>query len=184
MSKPFLCHDFKSPRTDMSRRLPGTMKVVPLLFYGVLFISAYFGVRDVLDLKAAEREKQSSIAAKAETDATKAKVEEDRKVIETDQFRGEAIAKWVEGTRSLQPATVGISRSVPPEVSINELTFERSAELPAQVSLTLRMTNGGPSELSKIEEVLRRLRYRSHSPQQQHQGDLLEYHSMLVWQDQ
>ena len=61
MSKPFICHDFKSPRTDMSRRLPGTMKVVPLLFYGVLSLTAYFGVRDVLDLKSAEREKQASI---------------------------------------------------------------------------------------------------------------------------
>ena len=157
---------------------------MPILFYGVLATTAYFGVRDIMDLKAAEREKQTSIAAKAETDAAKAKIEDERKVIETDQFRGEAIAKWVEGTRSLQPATVGIARAVPPEVNINELSFERSAELPAQVSLTLRMTNGGPAELSKIEDVLRRLRYRSHSPQQQHQGELLEYHSMLVWQDQ
>ncbi len=184
MSKNFLCHDFKSPRTDISRRLPGTMKIVPILFYGVLAMSAYFGIRDITDLKSADAERLASVAKKTEIEAAKTKLDLERIQIETEQFRGEGLAKWVEGTRSLQPATVAIARSVPPEVSINELFFERSADLPAQVSLTLRMTNGGPSDLAKIEDTLRRLRYRSHSPQQQRQGELVEYHSMLVWQDQ
>jgi hypothetical protein len=184
MSAPFLCHDFKTPRTDMSRRLPGTMKVVPLLFYGVIAMSTFSGIRDIMDLKSADKDRLASVAQKAETDAAKAKLEGDKTKIQTDQYRGEGIAKWVEGTRSLQPATVAIARSVPPEVNINDLTLERSPDAPSQISLTLHMTNGGASELAKIEDNLRRLRYLSHSPQQQRQGELMEYRTMLVWQEQ
>ena len=29
----YLCHDFKTPRTDTARRLPDTFRFIPLMFY-------------------------------------------------------------------------------------------------------------------------------------------------------
>ena len=180
----FLCHDFKTPRTDMSRRLPPSMRMVPVMFYLVILATGYFVFKDVTDLNQAERD---LVAAKLEKDdaiAKKAKLDGDKIQMVNERFRAEAVAKWIEGTRVLQPISVAIARAMPPETNITELSLERSPDLPAQVSLLVRMVNGTIAEVAKIDSSLSHLRYRSHSPQQAKQGDQIEYRSMLVWQDQ
>ncbi len=179
----FLCHDFKTPRTDMSRRLPASMRAVPVIFYVVMVISALSMVMDMAALRKAERDLAQSTTRKEEADAAKTRLKGEVSTIETGKYRAEGIAKWVEGTRVMQPISVAVARAMPPETNITELVLERNADMPAQVSMLLRLVNGGATEIEKIQKALERLHYRSHSPQQAKQGDLMEFRSMLVWQD-
>lgn len=179
----FLCHDFKTPRTDMSRRLPSSMRIVPVLFYVVLVTAAGFIVRDVTLLNKAKADLAAANERKDKAVAAKAKLQSEKDELETQKFRAEGIAKWVEGTRVMQPISVAIARSMPPETNITELVLERNSDFPDKVSMLLRLVNGGASEIEKVQKSLERLHYRSHSPQQARQGDLMEFRSMLVWLD-
>jgi len=179
----FLCHDFKTPRTDMSRRLPSTMRMVPVLFYVVLVASTFFIIKDWTDLNKATSDLAQANTRKDDAVAAKTKLMAEKDQIETEKFRSEGIAKWVEGTRVMQPISVAIARSMPPETNITELVLERNADFPAQVSMLLRLFNGGAGEIEKVQKALERLHYRSHSPQQARQGEMMEFRSMLVWQD-
>ena len=179
----FICHDFKTPRTDMSRRLPNSMRIVPVVFYIVLGLCSYIAINDFRGYKIAERETKEATAEKAKLDEAKTKLDSERATIEDQRTRAESYAKWIEGTRILQPITVAVARAMPPETNITELALERSPDLPEQVSLLVRMANGTLAEVSKVEASLNRLHYRSHSPGQAKQGDQVEFRAMLVWQE-
>ena len=179
----YLCHDFKTPRNDMSRRLPGSMRMVPVFFYVVAVATAFFVFNDMSSLRKAEEDRLAALARKEEYAAAKAQLDIEKTTIDADLFRAEAVAKWIEGTRVLQPITVAVARAVPLETNITELNLERSADLPAQVSMLVRLSNSTLAEVAKIESSINRLHYRSHSPSQAKQGDLIEFRSMLVWQD-
>lgn len=179
----FICHDFKTPRTDMSRRLPNSMRMVPAIFYVVLALSAYVAVNDIRGYKVAQLELEQATADKAVLATSQAKLDTDRASLEDQRIRAEAYAKWVEGTRVLQPISVAVARSMPPETNITELSLDRSPDIPEQVSLLVRMTNGTLDEITKIEASLNRLHYKSHSPGQAKQGDQVEFRSMLFWQE-
>ena len=179
----FLCHDFKTPRTDMSRRLPSSMRLVPVMFYLVLVGSTFFIIKDWSDLKRAEQDLAVAANRRDEAVNAKTKLKDEKGNIETEKYRAEGIAKWVEGTRVVQPISVAIARAMPPETNITELDLTRNADFPAQVSMTLRLVNGGATEIEKVQKSLERLHYRSHSPQQLRQGDMMEFRSMLVWMD-
>jgi len=179
----YLCHDFKTPRTDMSRRLPGSMRVVP-----IFFTPSPWPPRSSSSMTCARCSRPSRTAwppsrAKDEYLAAKTTLDSEKTTIDAELFRAEAVAKWVEGTRVLQPITVAIARAVPLETNITELNLERSADLPAQVSMLVRLNNSTLSEVAKIESSVNRLHYRSFSPSQAKQGDLIEFRSMLVWQE-
>ncbi|MDB6137901.1 MAG: hypothetical protein JWO94_973 [Verrucomicrobiaceae bacterium] len=179
----FLCHDFKTPRTDMSRRLPSSMRMVPVIFYIVLAGSVFFLIKDWTDLNKATADVVLANGRKDEAIAAKTKLLAEKDQINTEKFRAEGIAKWVEGTRVMQPISVAVARAMPPETNITELALERNADFPAQVSLLLRLVNGGANEIEKVQKSLERLHYRSHSPQQARQGEMMEFRAMLVWQE-
>jgi hypothetical protein len=112
MSAPFLCHDFKSPRTDNSRRLPSSMRIVPVLFYVVSLFSVYSMIRDYQTMKSSGERK---IAAEANRDSDAAKkttLSTELTDLKSQKDLGEQVAKWVEGTRPLQPISVSIARSI------------------------------------------------------------------------
>lgn len=180
----FICHDFKTPRTDMSRRLPGTMRMVPVIFYVVTLLTGFFLVKDFRDLQDAEKRRLAATQEQAQITAEKTKLDEEKNKIDNELSRAQAVAKWVEGTRVLQPISVAIARAMPPETNITELSLERSADLPAQISMLVRLVNASAAEVPKIESAVNRLHYRTHSGQQAKQGDQVEFRSMLVWQEQ
>ena len=179
----YMCHDFKTPRTDMSRRLPSSMRAVPVMFYLATLFAAYSVFNDYRGYNTAEQQRREAVARKEELGSATDKLAEEKSKIEEERFRAEAVAKWVEGTRVLQPVSVAIARAMPVETNISELSLERSPDLPAQISLLVRMSNGGLSEIAKIESTVGRLHYRVHSPQQSKTGDQIEFRSMLVWQE-
>jgi hypothetical protein len=178
----YLCHDFKSPRTDTSRRLPNSMRLVPIMFYVVICAASGFGVKDFLAARKAGEREAEAIARATTLKAEVESINLEKANIEAQRRKGENIAQWIEGTRIVQPVAVAIARALPLETDITSLVLERNSDLPAQVNLTIQLLNGGIPEFAKIESSISRLNYRLFSPQQDKEGEGVEFRSLLVYQ--
>jgi hypothetical protein len=183
MSASYTCHDFKSPRNDSSRRLPGTMRIVPVLFYVIIvfFISSL--VRSYQVSKDSESRTTVANANRDEHNAKKTELTAKLTDLTTQEKLGSEVAKWVEGTRGLQPIIASIVRAVGEETFISNLMLERSPDVPSQINLSIKLSNAGQPETDKIGQALNTIHYKSHSPSVGRSGDELEYRSMLVWQE-
>jgi hypothetical protein len=179
----FICHDFKTPRNDSSRRLPGTMRIVPVIFYIVTLGSIYSVFRDMRLMKEYDERKAIAGSQRDEQVAAKESLASELVKLTTERAVAEQVAKWVEGTRSLQPVSVAVAEAVGFETFISDLTVERSPDVPSQLNLVARMSNAGQPEIQKIDEGLRKLSYRAHSPNVDRNGDNLEYRTMLIRQE-
>lgn len=180
----FICHDFKTPRNDTSKRLPDSFKAIPCLFYLSLIASAYFMTMDWMAYKQSDMEKKQSEALKVEYEEATKQFAEEKAALDAETAKAEIIAKWVEGARNVQPISVAIARSMPPEVRLSDLTLERSAQVPANLALAVRINGGSATEVGLMETSLSHLQYRSFSPQQTKEGEVIEYRSTLVRQEQ
>lgn len=178
----FLCHDFKTPRTDTSRRLPNSFRAVPVAFYLSLVVGAYFVTMDVISYRGAKQDKTKFDALKAQHEADKKHFEDEKAATDIETARSQEVAKWVEGTRVMQPVAVKIARSMPPEVRLNELLLERNEQLPNQLVLNVKFSGGSVQNVQDIETNVSQLNYRAYSPQQSKEGETIEYRSNLVWQ--
>lgn len=178
----YLCHDFKTPRTDTSRRLPNSFRIVPVVFYLALVAGAYFITMDVIGYRSANREKAKYEQIKAQHEAEKARHDSQSSSTSVETARAQEIAKWVEGTRVMQPICVKIGRSLQAEARLSELLIERNEQLPNQLMLSMKLTGSNIQDVQKIQAGVEQLNYRAYSPSQSKQGDVIDYRSNLVWQ--
>lgn len=179
----YICHDFKTPRNDTSKRLPDSFKAIPVLFYLSLIGAAYFMTMDWIAYKQSEKDKLKAESSKAEfTEATE-RYRAEKALLDAETAKAEILAKWVEGARNVQPISVAIARAMPPEVRLSDLTLERSEQVPTNLALAVRINGGSATEVGLMETSLSRLQYRSQSPQSNKEGEVIEYKSILVRQD-
>ncbi len=178
----FLCHDFKTPRTDTSRRLPNSFRIVPIGFYLAVVVGAYFVTMDVISYRSANRDKAKYAQIKAQHEGEKAKHDEQTSGLNVETARAKEVAKWIEGTRVIQPICVKIGRSITTEARLSELILERNEQLPNQLVMSMKLTGGGVTEVQQIQTNIEQLNYRAYSPQQSKQGEVIDYRSNLVWQ--
>jgi hypothetical protein len=143
---------------------------------------AYFVTMDVIGYRAAERDKASFDEIKAQHESEKAKYEEQTTLLNVETARAQEVAKWIEGTRVMQPICVKIGRSISSDTRLSELLLERNEQLPNQLALSMKLTGGSITEVQHIQTNIEQLNYRAHSPQQSKQGDIIDYKSSLVWQ--
>ncbi|HYF37352.1 MAG TPA: hypothetical protein VD994_18775 [Prosthecobacter sp.] len=179
----YLCHDFKTPRTDTSKRLPESFKAVPVLFYLALLVGTYFMTMDWMAYKRAQTVKAQADTTREEHEKASSKMRAQKEILDAETKKAEAVAKWMEGARNLQPISVAIARAVPPEVTLSNLTLERSDQVPSNLALSVNINGGTAAEVAMIEASLARLQYRSYSPQQSKNGSVIEYRSTLVRQE-
>lgn len=177
-----LCHDFKSPRNDSSKRLPPIFMVVPIMFYFVLLLGSYMSFTSYINYRDAVQQRDEWHQYQSEKDEARARLESEKMEVNQERWKAEKLAQWVEGTRAMQPITVAVSRAISPEISIGELALERSADMPQQISLSVRINNGTLEEVGRIQNAVGNLNYRSYNSQQLKSGDALDFRSMLVWQ--
>ncbi|MEN3944124.1 hypothetical protein WJU23_22670 [Prosthecobacter sp. SYSU 5D2] len=180
----YICHDFKTPRNDTSKRLPNSFKLVPVAFYLALVGGTYFMTMDYMAYKRAQEDKLAAESVKLEHESATQQQMAEKLALDEETARAEDVAKWVEGARNLQPISVAIARAMPPEVRLSDLSIERSDQVPSNLSLTVRINGGSANEVALIESSISRLNYRSYSPQQTKTGDVIEYRSTLVRQEQ
>lgn len=177
----YLCHDFKSPRADASRRLPATFRFVPITFYLALVGTAYFVTMDVLSLRKSDQARLVAEEMLQEKTSAKEKFEADKHAIDVEKAKAEQLAKWVEGTRVMQPICVEAARAVRGEVRIAELSLDRNIQLPAQIDVSLRLTGADSTHVAAVENAFGKLNYRPYSPQQARTKDVIDYRSTLVF---
>lgn len=179
----YLCHDFKTPRTDTSRRLPTSFRAIPVIFYIALIGSAYVMTMDYFSYKRALQTKTEADERKSLSESQRDAFKSEKADLESEATKAEKVAEWMEGARNIQPIAVKIARAVQTETRITQVELERSEQVPANIALTIHL-NGSkvPTELAAIESALGQLLYRSYSPQQTNNGDVVEYHSTLVRQ--
>lgn len=180
----YICHDFKTPRTDTSKRLPNSFKLVPAAFYLALIGGTYFMTMDYMSYKRAQQEKTAAEIVKRDHDSVADQQRAEKMSLDEETAKAEDVARWVEGARNLQPLSVAIARAMPPEVRLTDLTIERSDQVPSNLSLAVRINGGSAVEVGLIESSISRQNYRSYSPQQSKNGDVVEYRSTLVRQEQ
>jgi hypothetical protein len=176
------CHDFKTPRADTSKRLPAIFVFVPITFYIVLLGGAYLSATSYMTYREAVQSRDQWKQYQSEQEDAASKFQSQKAVVEREKWKAEKLAQWVEGTRALQPISVVVARSMPPEISLSELALERSQEIPQQVTLSVKINGGTLEEVGKIQNALGSLNYRAYNSQQLKSGDSLDYRSMLVWQ--
>ena len=179
----YLCHDFKTPRVDTSRRLPPSFRAIPLVFYVALVGCAYVMTMDYFNYKAALRQKTDAEARqKISVEKTEA-LKNEKSNLEAEATKAEKVAQWMEGARNIQPIAVKIARAVQSDTRITQVALERSEQVPANLALTIHLNGTKVStELAAIEASLGQLLYRTYSPQQTKNEDIIEYHSTLVRQ--
>ena len=176
-----ICHDIKTPRADASKRLPGSFAVVPVLFYIALVLGGYFNVTSYLSFRKSAQDRDTWKNFQAEQKKFKETYDAEKGDVMREKNKAEKLAQWIEGTRALQPIGVAIARSLPATVTVGEMAFERSPELPSQIMLTMMINNGSLEELSKIQQGVASQNYRVFNSQQNRNGELLEFHTMLLW---
>lgn len=178
----YVTHDFKTPRLDGSRRLPRTFLLVPALFYLVLAGGSYLSITSYVGYRDSIKSRDTWKEQTTRQDAQRAKVDADIANIRKEKLKAEKLVQWVESTRMLQPISVAISRCIPTEVSLGDMSFERSVELPAQINLSVRINNGSMEEVGRIQNSIQELKYHAYNSQQTKNGDSLDYKTILVWQ--
>ena len=141
----------------------------------------YFITMDVLALRKADRDKLAAAQMREQYMEAKAKLESELHTVDVERLKAQEVAKWVEGTRVMQPICVAAARTIRGEVSIAELALDRSKELPAQIDVSLRLTGADASHVAAVETAFTKLSYRPYSPQQARTGDMIDYRSTLVF---
>lgn len=177
----YLCHDFKTPRTDTARRLPDTFRFIPILFYVAMLGGGYMMTMDYLSYGKAKRDKQEADDRRKALETERDGYNTELSTLETETAKAEVVAKWMEGARNMQPVVVKIARAVQQDTRLGELVLERSEEIPSNISMSLRVTGEKASnELLAIESSISQLQYRTYSPQQTRSEDVIEYRATLV----
>src|SRR5262245_21319506 len=127
-----ICHDFKTPRADASKRLPGIFILVPILFYVILFGGSYICATSYVTYRDAVATRDQWQQCQLEQEEAKAGLETEMTEVTLENWRAQKLAQWVEGTRAMQPISVAVARAMPPEISLAELSLDRAPELPQQ----------------------------------------------------
>src|SRR5207253_651285 len=94
-----LCHDFKTPRPDASKRLPRLFVVVPIMFYVILLGGTYMSVTSYVSYRDALQRRDQWQQYQAGQDEAKAGLESQKAGVDYEKWKAEKLAQWIEGTR-------------------------------------------------------------------------------------
>jgi hypothetical protein len=106
---------------------------------------------------------------------------EEKLKVDVETAKARDVAKWVEGTRVLQPICVEAARAIQGEVKIAEFALDRNVQLPSQIDVSMRLTGADASQIAAVENAFGKLNYRPYSPQQARTQEMIDYRSTLVF---
>lgn len=176
-------HDLKTERQNVSAGLPAAYKLIPAAFYVVATASVFLSLYFYLSKKAyeaTEAEMQIRLAT-AQSDA--ATLTAKQQAIVNEAKRAEAFAKWLEGSRPLQPVTVAIGRSMGKDSTVAELSLSRNPEIPAHTFMQLKVDGGGSSQIETTLDAIYALHYQTYSAQQVKGENTTDFQATLIHTD-
>jgi len=178
-----IIHDLKTERQSVSAGLPSGYKLIPLAFYLVsvasIFLSLYFYLSKKA-YEASEDQMQSRIASARSEEST---LINGQQAIVDEAKKAEVFAKWLEGSRPLQPVTVAIGRSMGKDSTVAELALDRNPEIPAHTFMQLKIDGGGSEQIETTLDAIYALEYQTYSAQQVKGKDSTDFQATLIHGD-
>jgi len=176
-------HDLKTERQNVSAGLPSGYKLVPLAFYLAATASVFLSLYFYLSKKAYE-----ATEAEMQIRISNAKTEEasllsNQQVIVDEAKKAEVFAKWLEGSRPLQPVSVAIGRSMGKDSTVAELSLTRNPEIPAHTFLQLKIDGGGSEQIETTLDAINSLSYLTYSAQQVKGRNSTDFQATLIHND-
>jgi len=175
-----LIHDLKTERQNVSAGLPSGYRLVPIAFYLVATASIFLSLYFYLSKKA-----YGGTEAEMRVRITTAKTEEmtlisNQQTIVDEAKRAEVFAKWLEGSRPLQPVTVAVGRSMGKDSTVAELSLTRNPEIPAHTFLQLKIDGGGSGQIETTLDAIYALNFQTYSAQQVKGQNSTDFQATLI----
>lgn len=173
-------HDLKIERQNVSSGLPAGYKLIPVTFYIVsvaaIFLSLYF----YLSKKSYETTNMLMQSRIAEAQSERATLVSNQEVIVEESKKAEVLAKWLEGSRPLQPVTVAVGRSMGKDSTVAELALSRNPEIPAHTFMQLKIDGGGTEQIEHTLDSIYALHYQTYSAQQVKGRNSTDFQATLI----
>lgn len=178
-----IIHDLKNERQNVSEGLPSGFKLIPVAFYIVsiaaVFLSPYF----YLSKKAYENTSLTMQDRTAQAQSQQSTFLAQQDSVSTEAKRAEGIAKWLEGSRPLQPVTAVIGRSMGKDSTVAELSLDRNPEIPAHTFMQLKIDGGGSQQVEATLNAIYGLNFQTYSAQQVKGQNSTDFQATLIYSD-
>ena len=176
-------HDLKTQRQGVSGGLPGIYKLIPIAFYLGLVLTLLLSLFFFMSIRSYKADKITW-----ETKATNAKSAQSKFVTSHKEIvalaeKAEGLAKWLEGSRPLQPVTTAIGRSMNSDSTIAELSFVRNPEIPAHTFMQLKIDGGGRDQIESTLASINALNYQTYSANEVKTRDAVDFQATLIYAD-
>tara|TARA_R110000850_G_scaffold185992_5_gene311916 strand:+ start:176 stop:724 length:549 start_codon:yes stop_codon:yes gene_type:complete len=178
-----IIHDIKTERQNVSPGLPAAYKLVPVAFYVVGIASIFLSLFFFLSKKAYESSQETMQARTSEARNAEGRFRVQQQGIVTESQRAEGIARWLEGSRPLQPVTVALARSMAKDSSIAELALERHDDIPANTLMQLKVDGGGSEQIETARAALTSLNYEIFNSRESKGRDSTDFVGTLIYND-
>ncbi len=173
-------HDLKSERQSVSAGLPSAYKLVPVAFYVVATASVFLSLYFYLSKKAYEATEAEMQVRLADAQSHSSTLKTQQQVIVDEARKAEAYAKWLDGSRPLQPVTVAVGRSMGKDSTVAELSLTRNPEIPAHTFMQLKIDGAGNGQIETTLDAIDALHYQTYSAQQVMGDNTTDFQATLI----
>jgi len=182
--EPQITDDLKTGRQEITPPLPQVARIIPFLFYACLVGSVLLSATFFFRLNEATRFRDAWLAEERKSKQDLSKATADRNFLQAKAKRASDISVWAESARPLQPIVVEITRSITPETSISEISFNRSSAEPSQLRFGIKLNGASPAQLDRVLAQFTNRGFRAYSPEQKLARGQIDYQATLLWQPQ
>lgn len=178
-----IIHDLKTERQNVSEGLPSGFKLVPTAFYIVSISAVFLSLYFYLGKKAYETSEASMRDRLAQAESQRSTFLAQQEGVSSQAKRAEGIAKWLEGSRPLQPITAVIGRSMGKDSTVAELSLDRNPEIPAHTFMQLKIDGGGSQQIEATLNEIYGLNFQTYSAQQVKGKNSTDFQATLIYSD-
>lgn len=178
-----IIHDLKTERQNVSEGLPAGYKLIPVTFYFVSVATIFLSLFFYLSKKAYEATELSMRERGDIAQSQQSSYVAQQNALTSEAKSAEGIAKWLEGSRGLQPVTVAIGRSMGKDSTIAELSLDRNPEIPAHTFLQLKIDGGGSQQIENTLNSIYALDFQTYSAQQVKGRNSTDFQATLIYTD-
>jgi hypothetical protein len=173
-------HDLKTERQNVSAGLPSGYKFIPVAFYVATTASIFLSLYFYLSKKAYESAESDLRLRAGNAKSEETQLLSNQQAIVDEAKRAEVFAKWLEGSRPLQPVTVVIGRSMGKDSTVAGLSLNRNPEIPAHTFLQLKIDGGGSEQIETTLDSIYALDYQTYSAQQVKGRNSTDFQATLI----
>ncbi|MEM7603327.1 MAG: hypothetical protein AAF357_18180, partial [Verrucomicrobiota bacterium] len=178
-----IIHDLKTERQNISEGLPAGYKLIPVSFYIVSLATVFLSLFFYLSKKAYESTETSMRDRQSQAQTQQTGFVSQQNTISAESKKAEGIAKWLEGSRPLQPVTAVVGRSMGKDSTIAELSLDRNPEIPAHTFMQLKIDGGGSQQIENTLSAIYALDYQTYSAQQVKGRNSTDFQATLIYVD-